>query len=167
MRHFCFLKLIAGSEANFSLSVPKEIGLGASSFRHFSCFISFGNRPSLNRQSGFDCPGDRRDAPQPRPAPLQWSVLHSWMSPAVQHGRPESLRSDNGLEFCSRRTLGWAEERKIALVHHRRYRLPGFAAVVARSQEPRYGSLPQHAHRPRQVGRSGGHEPVGRHRSAG
>jgi len=31
--------------------------------------------------------------------------------------RPESLRSDNGPEFCSRRMLGWAEERKIALVH--------------------------------------------------
>lgn len=34
-----------------------------------------------------------------------------------EHGRPESLRSDNGPEFCSRRMLGWAEERKIALVH--------------------------------------------------
>ena len=29
----------------------------------------------------------------------------------------ESLRADNGPEFCSRRMLGWAEERKIALVH--------------------------------------------------
>jgi putative transposase len=35
----------------------------------------------------------------------------------TEHGRPESLRSDNGPEFCSRRMLGWAEERKIALVH--------------------------------------------------
>ena len=35
----------------------------------------------------------------------------------AEHGRPESLRSDNGPEFCSRRMLGWAEERKIALVH--------------------------------------------------
>ena len=34
-----------------------------------------------------------------------------------QRGRPESLRSDNGPEFCSRQMLGWAEERKIALVH--------------------------------------------------
>jgi putative transposase len=35
----------------------------------------------------------------------------------AKHGRPESLRSDNGPEFCSRRMLGWAEERKIVLVH--------------------------------------------------
>jgi putative transposase len=35
----------------------------------------------------------------------------------AEHGRPESLRSDNGPEFCSRRMLGWAEEQKIALVH--------------------------------------------------
>ena len=35
----------------------------------------------------------------------------------AEHGLPESLRSDNGPEFCSRRMLGWAEERKIALVH--------------------------------------------------
>jgi putative transposase len=35
----------------------------------------------------------------------------------AEHGRPESLRADNGPEFCSRRMLGWAEERKIALVH--------------------------------------------------
>ena len=34
-----------------------------------------------------------------------------------ERDRPESLRSDNGPEFCSRRMLGWAEERKIALVH--------------------------------------------------
>ncbi|MBB6147348.1 transposase InsO family protein [Silvibacterium bohemicum] len=27
------------------------------------------------------------------------------------------MRSDNGPEFCSRRMLGWAEERKVALVH--------------------------------------------------
>ena len=35
----------------------------------------------------------------------------------AEHGRPESLRSDNGPEFCSRRMLGWTEERKITLVH--------------------------------------------------
>ncbi len=35
----------------------------------------------------------------------------------AEHGWPESLRADNGPEFCSRRMLGWAEERKIALVH--------------------------------------------------
>jgi len=35
----------------------------------------------------------------------------------AEHGCPESLRADNGPEFCSRRMLGWAEERKIALVH--------------------------------------------------
>jgi putative transposase len=35
----------------------------------------------------------------------------------AEHGRPESLRSDNGPEFSSRRMLGWAEKRKIALVH--------------------------------------------------
>ncbi len=34
-----------------------------------------------------------------------------------ERGRPESLRSDNGPEFCSRRMLGWAEEFKIELVH--------------------------------------------------
>ena len=34
-----------------------------------------------------------------------------------ERGRPESLRSDNGPEFTSRRMLGWAEERKINLVH--------------------------------------------------
>jgi len=34
-----------------------------------------------------------------------------------ERGRPENVRSDNGPEFCSRRMLGWAEERKIALVH--------------------------------------------------
>jgi putative transposase len=34
-----------------------------------------------------------------------------------ERGRPESLGSDNGLEFCSRRMLGWAEERNISLVH--------------------------------------------------
>jgi putative transposase len=35
----------------------------------------------------------------------------------AEHDRPESLRADNGPEFCSRHMLGWAEERKIALVH--------------------------------------------------
>jgi putative transposase len=34
-----------------------------------------------------------------------------------ERGRPEGLRSDNGPEFTSRRMLGWAEERKINLVH--------------------------------------------------
>ena len=34
-----------------------------------------------------------------------------------ERGRPESVRSDNGPEFCSRRMLGWAEEHKVALVH--------------------------------------------------
>ena len=34
-----------------------------------------------------------------------------------ERGQPESVRSDNGPEFCSRRMLGWAEERKVALVH--------------------------------------------------
>ena len=32
--------------------------------------------------------------------------------------RLEALRSDNGPEFCSRRMPGWAEERKIELVHY-------------------------------------------------
>ena len=32
-------------------------------------------------------------------------------------GQPESVRSDNGPEFTSRRMLGWAEERKICLIH--------------------------------------------------
>ena len=34
-----------------------------------------------------------------------------------ERGRPEGMRSDNGPEFTSRRMLGWAEEREIALVH--------------------------------------------------
>ena len=34
-----------------------------------------------------------------------------------ERGRPESVRSDNGPEFCSRRMLGWAEDRKVAIVH--------------------------------------------------
>jgi len=34
-----------------------------------------------------------------------------------QRGQPESVRSDNGPEFTSRRMLGWAEERKISLIH--------------------------------------------------
>ncbi len=34
-----------------------------------------------------------------------------------ERGRPEGVRSDNGPEFTSRRMLGWAEERKIELVH--------------------------------------------------
>ena len=32
-------------------------------------------------------------------------------------GQPESVRSDNGPEFTSRRMLGWAEEHKINLIH--------------------------------------------------
>jgi len=34
-----------------------------------------------------------------------------------ERGAPESVRSDNGPEFTSRRMLGWAEGRKISLVH--------------------------------------------------
>jgi transposase InsO family protein len=34
-----------------------------------------------------------------------------------ERGQPESVRSDNGPAFTSRRMLGWAEERKITLVH--------------------------------------------------
>lgn len=34
-----------------------------------------------------------------------------------ERGLPENVRSDNGSEFTSRRMLGWAEERKINLVH--------------------------------------------------
>jgi putative transposase len=34
-----------------------------------------------------------------------------------QRGLPESVRSDNGPEFTSRRMLGWAEERKTTLIH--------------------------------------------------
>ena len=32
-----------------------------------------------------------------------------------ERGHPESVRSDNGPEFCSRQMLGWAEEQKISL----------------------------------------------------
>jgi putative transposase len=34
-----------------------------------------------------------------------------------ERGLPEGVRSDNGPEFTSRRILGWAEERKVELVH--------------------------------------------------
>jgi len=34
-----------------------------------------------------------------------------------ERGRPENVRSDNGPEFTSRRMLGWAEDRKVGLVH--------------------------------------------------
>lgn len=34
-----------------------------------------------------------------------------------ERGRPESVCSDNGPEFTSRRMLGWAEEWKVGLVH--------------------------------------------------
>jgi putative transposase len=34
-----------------------------------------------------------------------------------KRGRPDSLRSDNGPEFTSRRMLGWTEDRKINLIH--------------------------------------------------
>ena len=34
-----------------------------------------------------------------------------------QRGQPESAHADNGPEFTSRRMLGWAEERKISLIH--------------------------------------------------
>ena len=34
-----------------------------------------------------------------------------------RRGQPESVRSDNGPEFTSRRMLGWAEEHKINLIH--------------------------------------------------
>ena len=35
----------------------------------------------------------------------------------AERGGPENLRSDNGPEFTSRRMIGWAEDRKITLVH--------------------------------------------------
>jgi putative transposase len=35
----------------------------------------------------------------------------------AERGRPENVRSDNGPEFTSRRMLGWAEDRKVGLVH--------------------------------------------------
>ena len=35
----------------------------------------------------------------------------------AERGLPESVRSDNGPEFCSRRMLAWAEDRRVALVH--------------------------------------------------
>jgi putative transposase len=34
-----------------------------------------------------------------------------------ERGRPESVRSDNGPEFTSRRMLAWAEDWKVGLVH--------------------------------------------------
>ena len=35
----------------------------------------------------------------------------------AERGAPESLRSDNGPEFTSRRMIGWVEEHKITLIH--------------------------------------------------
>jgi len=35
----------------------------------------------------------------------------------VERGIPENLRSDNGPEFTSHKMIGWAEERKLALIH--------------------------------------------------
>ncbi len=35
----------------------------------------------------------------------------------AERGAPESVRSDNGPEFTSRRMIGWAEEHKITLIH--------------------------------------------------
>jgi putative transposase len=35
----------------------------------------------------------------------------------LHRGRPESVRSDNGPEFTSRRMLAWSEDWKIGLVH--------------------------------------------------
>ena len=35
----------------------------------------------------------------------------------AERGTPLSARSDNGPEYTSRQMLGWAEERKITLVH--------------------------------------------------
>ena len=35
----------------------------------------------------------------------------------AERGRPETVRSDNGPEFTSRRMIGWAEDWKVSLVH--------------------------------------------------
>ena len=35
----------------------------------------------------------------------------------AERGRPDSVRSDNGPEFTSRRMLAWAEDARVALVH--------------------------------------------------
>jgi putative transposase len=35
----------------------------------------------------------------------------------AERGAPQSLRSDNGPEFTSRRMIGWVEENKITLIH--------------------------------------------------
>lgn len=35
----------------------------------------------------------------------------------MERGVPENVRSDNGPEFTSRRMIGWAEDRKLTLVH--------------------------------------------------
>lgn len=35
----------------------------------------------------------------------------------LERGAPENVRSDNGPEFTSRRMIGWAEEKKVMLVH--------------------------------------------------
>lgn len=35
----------------------------------------------------------------------------------AERGRPDSVRSDNGPEFTSRRMLAWAEDSHVGLVH--------------------------------------------------
>ena len=35
----------------------------------------------------------------------------------AERGRPETVRSDNGPEFTSRRMIGWCEDWKVGLVH--------------------------------------------------
>lgn len=40
---------------------------------------------------------------------LQWAI--------EQHGKPATIRCDNGPEFTSRHLLGWCEEQKIQLTH--------------------------------------------------
>lgn len=35
----------------------------------------------------------------------------------IERGVPENVRSDNGPEFTSRRMIGWAEEKKLMLIH--------------------------------------------------
>ena len=56
-----------------------------------------------------------------------------------ERGRPESLRSDNGPEFCSRRMLGWAEEFKVELVHGH---VESFHGGCAMSASTHTGSAP-------------------------
>jgi len=70
------------------------------------------------------CTGNRRSLPGPQKRgtggtlrlvwKIHWDRRHP---PIAAHGKPQSIRSDNGPELTSRHYLAWAIEWKIDLVH--------------------------------------------------